>query len=519
MDEISRCRKILGVDAGTSLEDLKSIYRDLVQVWHPDRFAGNERLQLKAQEKLKEINAAYDFLIANAFQNEVQIAAPETDSSPVVPPPAQEESPVEEEVAADSVEAPEHKSGAIGIIAVVVLVIFAGLFFYWKSQNRANAPTESPATIAPSTNNDSSPPEPTNQPATVPETSAVKATEPAPPAVSTSSPDLLAEMVPFNDMDVAKTADGLVLTPKGDRAMLRVTHPYRAPLTIRATVKTDLADLRLYYGLGMVIFNWASNPFELRIHDPVTCAPSVVEKKGFLTTNEWHNLVWEITTNTMKVTKDGETIFEGKGNYRRIDGCVGLGGYRDPITVKNFSVEGHATVEPKMPANAPKPAPIPNDILSSMVPISDPQITRGPDGISLYASSLKTLAAATLLQSTNIFHVPFIIRTVAKTDSTDLRLYAGPSGRLIFNWEVNPSELRVHDPLTGDLTAEAGRGLIYPNEWHEVTWEIWEKGMKVFVDGQLRFQNFKDYHSLTGTVGIGPTGSIVTVKSFAVEQK
>ncbi|HEX3799915.1 MAG TPA: DnaJ domain-containing protein [Verrucomicrobiae bacterium] len=489
MDEISRCRKILGVDAGTSLEDLKSIYRDLVQVWHPDRFAGNERLQLKAQEKLKEINAAYDFLIANAFQNEVQIAAPETDSPPVVPPPAQEKSPVEEEVAADSPEAPERKSGAIGIIAVVVLVIFAGLFFYWKSQNRPNAPTESPAAVAPGTNNDSSPPEPTNHPATVPETSAVKETEPAPPPINTSSTDLLAEMVPFNDMDAAKTADGLVLTPKGDRAMLRVTHPYRAPLTIRATVKTDLADLRLIYGLGMVIFNWADNPFELRVHDPVTSAMSAVAKKGFLATNEWHKLVWEITTNTMRVTSDGETIFEGKGNYRRIDGLVGIGGNRDSIAVKNFSIESRTPIEPKTSGNLVKPAPIPNDILSSMVSISNPTITRSTDGISLYASSLTSVAAMTLLKSTNVFHVPFIIHTVAKTDSTDLRLYAGPAGRVIFNWGGNPSELRVHDPFTGDLTAVAGRGLIYPNEWHEVTWEIWDKGMKVFIDGQLHFQN------------------------------
>ena len=40
-------------------EELDRSYRDLVQVWHPDKYANNTRLQLKAEEKLKEINSAY----------------------------------------------------------------------------------------------------------------------------------------------------------------------------------------------------------------------------------------------------------------------------------------------------------------------------------------------------------------------------------------------------------------------------------------------------------------------------
>ena len=37
-----------------SLEEVQRAYRDLVQVWHPDRFTSNERLQSKAQEQLKQ---------------------------------------------------------------------------------------------------------------------------------------------------------------------------------------------------------------------------------------------------------------------------------------------------------------------------------------------------------------------------------------------------------------------------------------------------------------------------------
>lgn len=55
---------VLELKSGASLEEIKSAYHDLVRVWHPDRFNHDRALQHKAQEKLKEINAAYDALIA-----------------------------------------------------------------------------------------------------------------------------------------------------------------------------------------------------------------------------------------------------------------------------------------------------------------------------------------------------------------------------------------------------------------------------------------------------------------------
>ncbi|RJR34822.1 MAG: tetratricopeptide repeat protein, partial [Deltaproteobacteria bacterium] len=44
---------------------VKQAYRDLVYVWHPDRFVQNTRLQQKAEAMLKEINAAYETILAN----------------------------------------------------------------------------------------------------------------------------------------------------------------------------------------------------------------------------------------------------------------------------------------------------------------------------------------------------------------------------------------------------------------------------------------------------------------------
>lgn len=73
MKDINQYYGILGLKPGDSPDEVKDAYRDLVKVWHPDRFAHDPKLQVKAQEKLKEINEAYqkiqDFLDnLNAYQ-------------------------------------------------------------------------------------------------------------------------------------------------------------------------------------------------------------------------------------------------------------------------------------------------------------------------------------------------------------------------------------------------------------------------------------------------------------------
>jgi tetratricopeptide (TPR) repeat protein len=65
MADFEGCCKTLGIKHGAGPDEIKQAYRDLVKIWHPDRFAGNIRLQEKAQQQLKNIISAYTTLIEN----------------------------------------------------------------------------------------------------------------------------------------------------------------------------------------------------------------------------------------------------------------------------------------------------------------------------------------------------------------------------------------------------------------------------------------------------------------------
>ena len=82
-DELSRYYELLGVTPGVSIQELKTAHRDLAKVWHPDRFAHDPRLQQKAQEKLKEINEAFDLLASGKAGRRTRVSpAPNPSSTP-----------------------------------------------------------------------------------------------------------------------------------------------------------------------------------------------------------------------------------------------------------------------------------------------------------------------------------------------------------------------------------------------------------------------------------------------------
>jgi len=60
---LKNCYKILEIRETASLPEIKQAYRDMIGIWHPDRYVQNPRLHDKATEKLKELNLAYNELV------------------------------------------------------------------------------------------------------------------------------------------------------------------------------------------------------------------------------------------------------------------------------------------------------------------------------------------------------------------------------------------------------------------------------------------------------------------------
>lgn len=58
----SEALHILGLDEGASADDIKIAYRETVQILHPDKFAGNDKLQNRATEQFKRLQEAYELL-------------------------------------------------------------------------------------------------------------------------------------------------------------------------------------------------------------------------------------------------------------------------------------------------------------------------------------------------------------------------------------------------------------------------------------------------------------------------
>ena len=90
--EIQQCFETLDVSPEASIEDVRQAYKDLVNIWHPDRVPDNPRLKKKAEEKLKNINFAYGEL--TSFLSSQQKPHPNVQKKPPerpmteTPPPA-----------------------------------------------------------------------------------------------------------------------------------------------------------------------------------------------------------------------------------------------------------------------------------------------------------------------------------------------------------------------------------------------------------------------------------------------
>ena len=112
---------------------------------------------------------------------------------------------------------------------------------------------------------------------------------------------------------------------------------------------------------------------------------------------------------------------------------------------------------------------------------------------------------------------PVEITLVAKTDSTNLRM-AYAADQVIFNWELDPNQLRVDGGPANGLH-QFGKGHIPVNKYVTVKWLVSNTNQAIYVNGQLRFEHAGDYSGINRRASVfAAEGSTVTVKSFNVQR-
>jgi hypothetical protein len=87
MESLEEALTYLGLRSGASWKSVNDAYRDLVRVWHPDRFQNDERLRKRAEEQTRLLNRAIGLLREGYDPNKIRTveSRPHSNPRPTVP--------------------------------------------------------------------------------------------------------------------------------------------------------------------------------------------------------------------------------------------------------------------------------------------------------------------------------------------------------------------------------------------------------------------------------------------------
>ncbi|OYV86037.1 MAG: hypothetical protein B7Z73_12455 [Planctomycetia bacterium 21-64-5] len=111
---------------------------------------------------------------------------------------------------------------------------------------------------------------------------------------------------------------------------------------------------------------------------------------------------------------------------------------------------------------------------------------------------------------------PIDVTFTARTDSLNIRLTAYDRDMVIWNWELNPSELRVGRP--DGSTVPAPVTPLEPNRWYTFHYRVTRQGTTITVDGVPVFSENQVYGKFP-RAAVGVTGwgnAVVDVKKFVI---
>jgi hypothetical protein len=156
------------------------------------------------------------------------------------------------------------------------------------------------------------------------------------------SENLIAKLVPHQGCVITRIDDYIHVAGSAmNWIMSAAVAPFacRPPFVFRVVGKTDSTNLRMHFHRGELIFNWERQVHELRANDPATGEQHGLADKGFLTTNEWHEILWDIRLDSWRVIVDGDVKFEAKGDYTGIESTPSVGPcFGSAICIREFNI-------------------------------------------------------------------------------------------------------------------------------------------------------------------------------------
>jgi hypothetical protein len=154
--------------------------------------------------------------------------------------------------------------------------------------------------------------------------------------------NLIHQLIPHQGCTITRTGDGIEISGSAmNWVMSAGVAPFtcRAPFAFRVVGRTDSTNLRMHWHRGEVIFNWECSVRELRVHDPATAEQHGIKDKGFISPTDWHEIVWEIRLDRMRLIVDGELRFEAQGDYSGIESAPSVGPcFGSTISIREFTI-------------------------------------------------------------------------------------------------------------------------------------------------------------------------------------
>lgn len=125
--ELDEAYQILEVEPGADEETVREARKTLAKVWHPDRHANDPALQAKAQDKLADVNAAFELVEKAGFPKAVPKPPPPRAEPPKAEPPKAEPPKPAARLDPDAFEPPRRIRWSVILVLAATLGIGAYL--------------------------------------------------------------------------------------------------------------------------------------------------------------------------------------------------------------------------------------------------------------------------------------------------------------------------------------------------------------------------------------------------------